>query len=122
MTENLTQKVKNAQESTRPVREDIKGLPLHAQYQKQGKTWYVYFPYCFSINGKREQERDYIGTLSPDGREFRPNLYYVQNEPDFEHRPPERWKNPVMRQRALEKLNANKVESIAPDENGRAHV
>ena len=115
MTENLTQKVKNAQESTRPVREDIKGLPLHAQYQKQGKTWYVYFPYCFSINGKREQERDYIGTLSPDGREFRPNLYYVQNEPDFEHRPPERWKNPVMRQRALEKLNANKVESIAPD-------
>lgn len=115
MTENLTQKVKNAQESTRPVREDIKGLPLHAQYQKQGKTWYVYFPYCFSINGKREQERDYIGTLSPDGREFRPNLYYVQNEPDFEHRPPERWKNPIMRQRALEKLNANKVESIAPD-------
>ena len=115
MTENPTQKVKNAQESTRPVREDIKGLPLHAQYQKQGKTWYVYFPYCFSINGKREQERDYIGTLSPDGREFRPNLYYVQNEPDFEHRPPERWKNPAMRQRALEKLNANKVESIAPD-------
>ena len=115
MTENPTQKVKNAQESTRPVREDIKGLPLHAQYQKQGKTWYVYFPYCFSINGKRDQERDYIGTLSPDGREFRPNLYYVQNEPDFEHRPPERWKNPIMRQRALEKLNANKVESIAPD-------
>lgn len=115
MIANPTEKVKNAKESTRPVREGIKGLPLHAQYQKQGKTWYVYFPYCFSINGKRDQERDYIGTLSPDGREFRPNLYYVQNEPDFEHRPPERWKNPAMRQRALDKLNANKVESIAAE-------
>lgn len=115
MIAHPAEKVKNTQESTRPVREDIKGLPPHAQYQKQGKTWYVYFPYCFSINGKREQERDYIGTLSPDGREFCPNLYYVQNEPDFEHRPPERWKNPVMRQRALDKLNANKVESIADD-------
>ena len=115
MIAHPTEKVKNAKESTRPVREDIKGLPPHAQYQKQGKTWYVYFPYCFSINGKREQERDYIGTLSPDGREFCPNLYYVQNEPDFEHRPPERWKNPAMRQRALDKLNANKVESIAAD-------
>ena len=115
MIAHPAEKVKNTQESTRPVREDIKGLPPHAQYQKQGKTWYVYFPYCFSINGKREQERDYIGTLSPDGREFCPNLYYVQNEPDFEHRPPERWKNPVMRQRALDKLNANKVESIAAD-------
>lgn len=115
MIAHPTEKVKNAKESTRPVREDIKGLPPHAQYQKQGKTWYVYFPYCFSINGKREQERDYIGTLSPDGREFCPNLYYVQNEPDFEHRPPERWKNPAMRQRALDKLNANKGESIAAD-------
>ncbi len=115
MATNPDQKVRNTKESARPVREDIKGLPPHAQYQKQGKAWYVYFPYCFSINGKREQERDYIGTLSPDGREFRPNLYYVQNEPDFEHRPPERWKNPVMRQRALEKLNSNKVESIATD-------
>ena len=115
MIANHAEKVKNTKESTRPVREDIKGLPPHAQYQKQGKAWYVYFPYCFSINGKREQERDYIGTLSPDGREFRPNLYYVQNEPDFEHRPPERWKNPAMRQRALDKLNANKVESIAAD-------
>ena len=115
MITNPAEKVKNTKESTRPVREDINGLPPHAQYQKQGKTWYVYFPYCFSINGKREQERDYIGTLSPDGREFRPNLYYVQNEPDFEHRPPERWKNPAMRQRALDKLNANKVETIAPD-------
>lgn len=115
MATNPDQKVRNTKESARPVREDIKGLPPHAQYQKQGKAWYVYFPYCFSINGKREQERDYIGTLSPDGREFRPNLYYVQNEPDFEHRPPERWKNPVMRQRALEKLNSNKVESITTD-------
>ena len=76
MTENPTQKVKNAQESTRPVREDIKGLPLHAQYQKQGKTWYVYFPYCFSINGKRDQERDYIGTLSPDGGKSRSQSWY----------------------------------------------
>ena len=104
-----------AEKQARPNKDEIKGLPAHAQYQKQGKTWYVYFPYCFSINGKREQERDYIGTLSPDGKKFLPNLYYVQNEPDFEHRPPERWKNPTMRQRALEKLNANKVESIVTD-------
>ena len=90
-------------------------MPPHAQYQKQGKTWYIYFPYCLSINGKREQEHDYIGTLSSEGREFRPNFYYVQNEPDFEYCPLERWKNPTMRQRALKKLNANKVESIAPD-------
>lgn len=99
----------------RPNRDEIKGLPAHAQYQYQQGTWYVYFPYCFREDGKRKQERDYIGTLSPDGKKFLPNLYYVQNEPDFEHRPPERWKNPVMRQRALEKLNSNKVESIAAD-------
>ena len=66
------------------LNENIKVLPEHAQYQRQGKTWYVYFPYCFSINGKREQERDCIGTLSPDGREFLPNLYYVQEKPIFE--------------------------------------
>ena len=89
MIANPAEKVKNTKESTRPVREDIKGLPPHAQYQKQGKTLYVYFPYCFSINGKREQERDYIGTLSPDGREFRPNLYYVQKYLDY------RCKNPM---------------------------
>lgn len=99
----------------RPNKDEIKGLPAHAQYQYRQGTWYVYFPYCFREDGKRKQERDYIGTLSPDGKEFLPNLYYVQNEPDFEHRPPERWKSPAMRQRALEKLNANKVESIAPD-------
>ena len=81
--------------SSRPQRENIKGLPEHAQIQRQGKTWYVYFPYCFSANGKREQERDYIGTLSPDGSEFRPNLYYEQNEPVFEERPVDRWKNPI---------------------------
>ena len=98
----------------RPNKDEIKGLPAHAQYQFRQGTWYVYFPYCFREDGKRKQERDYIGTLSPDGKEFLPNLYYVQNEPDFDHRPVERWKSPVMRQRALEKLNANKVETIAP--------
>ena len=98
----------------RPNKDEIKGLPAHAQYQFRQGTWYVYFPYCFREDGKRKQERDYIGTLSPDGKEFLPNLYYVQNEPDFDHRPVERWKSPVMRHRALEKLNANKVETIAP--------
>ena len=98
----------------RPNKDEIKGLPAHAQYQFRQGTWYVYFPYCFREDGKRKQERDYIGTLSPDGKEFLPNLYYVQNEPDFDHRPVERWKSPVMRQRALEKLIANKVETIAP--------
>ena len=102
--------------SSRPQRENVKGLPEHAQFQRQGKTWYVYFPYCFSTNGKREQERDYIGTLSPDGSEFRPNLYYVQNEPVFEKRPVDRWKNPIMRQRALDKLNEKKVSSLIQDD------
>ena len=103
-----------AEKQERPNKDEIKGLPAHAQYQFRQGTWYVYFPYCFREDGKRKQERDYIGTLSPDGKEFLPNLYYVQNEPDFDHRPVERWKSPVMRQRALEKLNANKVETIAP--------
>lgn len=67
----------------RPNKDEIKGLPAHAQYQFRQGTWYVYFPYCFREDGKRKQERDYIGTLSPDGKEFLPNLYYVQNEPDF---------------------------------------
>lgn len=80
----------------RPNKDEIKGLPAHAQYQFRQGTWYVYFPYCFREDGKRKQERDYIGTLSPDGKEFLPNLYYVQNEPDFDHRPVERWKSPVM--------------------------
>ena len=107
---------KSKKTTSRPQRENVKGLPEHAQFQKQGKTWYVYFPYCFSVNGKREQERDYIGTLSPDGSEFRPNLYYVQNEPVFEKRPIERWKNPVMRQRALDKLNEKKISKPNQDE------
>lgn len=103
-----------AEKQERPNKDEIKGLPAHAQYQFRQGTWYVYFPYCFREDGKRKQKRDYIGTLSPDGKEFLPNLYYVQHEPDFDHRPVERWKSPVMRQRALEKLNANKVETIAP--------
>ena len=44
----------------------------------------------FSTNDKREQERDYIGTVLLDGSEFRPNLYYVRNEPVFEKRPVDR--------------------------------
>lgn len=88
----------------------MKGLPAHAQFQCRGGTWYVYFPYCFRENGVRKQERDYIGTLSDDGLEFKPTLYYVQHEPTFENRPPERWKNPTMRQRALEKLGRKKAE------------
>ena len=94
-----------AEKQERPNKDEIKGLPAHAQYQFRQGTWYVYFPYCFREDGKRKQKRDYIGTLSPDGKEFLPNLYYVQHEPDFDHRPVERWKSPVMRQRALEKLN-----------------
>ena len=34
--------------SSRPQRENVKGLPEHAQFQRQGKTWYVYFPYCIT--------------------------------------------------------------------------
>lgn len=111
----MLDKETKTEKQDRPNKDEIKGLPAHAQYQYQQGIWYVYFPYCYREDGKRKQERDYIGTLSPDGKEFLPNLYYVQNEPDFEHRPPERWKNPTKRQRALENLNANKVESIAAD-------
>lgn len=72
----------------RPNKEDIKDLPPHAQFQWRDGTWYVYFPYCFRENGARKQERDYIGTLSEDGLQFEPNLYFVKNEPVFENRPP----------------------------------
>lgn len=111
----MLDKETKTEKQDRPNKDEIKGLPAHAQYQYQQGIWYVYFPYCYREDGKRKQERDYIGALSPDGKEFLPNLYYVQNEPDFEHRPPERWRNPTKRQRALEKLNANKAESIAAD-------
>lgn len=42
----------------RPNKDEIKGLPAHAQYQFRQGTWYVYFPYCFREDGKRKQERD----------------------------------------------------------------
>ena len=118
MPSDDARKAKNskAENPDRPARETIKGLPEHAQYQKQGEVWYVYYPYCFSVNGKRKQERDYIGTLSPDGLEFRPNLYYVQNQPVFEKRPIDRWKNPVMRQRVLDQLNETKKTEPVEDE------
>ena len=47
--------------------------------------------------------------MSPNGSEFRPNLYYVQNGPVFEIRPVDRWKIPIMRQRALDKPNEQKI-------------
>lgn len=38
----------------RPNKDEIKGLPAHAQYQFRQDTWYVYFPYCFrESSGKR---------------------------------------------------------------------
>ena len=40
----------------RPNKDEIKGLPAHAQYQFRQGTWYVYFPYCFREDGKRKQE------------------------------------------------------------------
>lgn len=96
-------------------KEEILGLPAHAQIQKLKGEWYVFFAYCFRLDGKRYQERDYIGTISPDGREFRPNLYYVQHEPRFENRPVDRWRHPVMRERAQEKLRDRyEVEALQP--------
>ena len=79
-----------AKKSDRPNREDIKDLPPHSQYQWRAGTWYVYFPYCFRENGARKQERDYIGTLTDDGLQFEPNLYFIKNAPVFKNRPPER--------------------------------
>ena len=75
----------------------------------------MYFPYCFRENGARKQERDYIGVLSDDGLQFEPNLYFLKNEPVFENRPPERWKNEMMRRRAYEKLGIKEAEqSLVP--------
>lgn len=87
----------------KPDKAACKGLPPHAQMQWRSGAWYVYFPYDYRIDGVRYQDRDYIGKLN-ENNEFTPNLYYVQNQPTFKQRPVERWKHPVMRQRALDKL------------------
>ena len=52
MSKSSVKKVQKT--SNRPQRENIKGLPEHAQFQRKGKTWYVYFPYCFSANGNEK--------------------------------------------------------------------
>lgn len=106
---------KNSQQKlVRPNRGECQGLPDHAQFQARNGTWYVYFPYDYSIDGKRYQDRDYIGKLDAENN-FVPNLYYVQNEPRFENRPVDRWRNPIMKERALAKLQKKvEVKTICP--------
>lgn len=98
----------------RPDRDACRGLPAHAQFQARNGTWYVYFPYDYSVDGKRRQDRDYIGKLDEENN-FVPNLYYLTHQPTFENRPVERWRNPVMKERALAKLRkTGNADAIPP--------
>ena len=74
-------------------KDDIKGLPDKAAIQTvRGKT-YVFFAYCYNLDGKRFQERDYIGTVNAN-LEFVPNDYYIDHQPVRDKRPLRNWTNP----------------------------
>ncbi|MCD8339647.1 MAG: hypothetical protein LUC43_05540 [Burkholderiales bacterium] len=77
----------------------VHNLPAHAQIQTIRGTIYVYFAYCFSINGKRKQERDYIGVIDTDAMKFVPNGFFLREKPSFQHRALSRWKDPDKRKR-----------------------
>lgn len=91
----------------------VKNLPEGAssQFHKGQKQWYVFFPYCFNIDGKRFQERDYIGKIVGD--EFVPNAYYIDHHPDKDHRPLHRWKHPEKARREREKAEKLKLGEAA---------
>lgn len=82
--------------------QDVEDLPEGARVQNdaKAKVTTAYFPYYFrDANGKAKAERDYIGTVV--NRRFTPNLYYVQNHPTRDNRPPERWKDVEQRKKAF---------------------
>lgn len=96
-----------------------KGLPKNAQFQVNGNTVYVYFAYSYRVNGKKKQERDYLGKISDDGTTFIPNdQYRLHNFYKWEDRPAENWKDPVRREKAAE-INAGTLTSTSVLEDAR---
>lgn len=96
-----------AELSTSISRKDVKNLPEGACIQKNAKAGVitVYLPFYFrDEQGKAKQERDYIGTV--ENGEFVPNWYYIHNHPTKHNRPADRWKDPIQRKKALEKVKA----------------
>ncbi len=77
----------------------VKNLPAHAQIQPVEGRIYAYFAYCFSIKGKRKQERDYIGTIDPRTMTFIPNGFFLREKPSFHQRALSRWRDPDKRKR-----------------------
>ncbi len=108
----------------RPDKAKIQNLPPHAQFQWVRKMWYVYFPYSYrTAEGKLKQERDYIGTLSPDGTAFVPNrTYRLTGCPAWEDRPPENWKDPEKRAEALSKNAKSPAPSAKPGKSTRTQA
>ncbi|MCD8338918.1 MAG: transposase [Burkholderiales bacterium] len=82
----------------------VAGLPAHAQIQQIRSAYYVFFAYCFSIRGKRKQERDYLGKVDLGNMAFVPNPYYGFKEPTFYERPLERWRDPEKKDRERRKI------------------
>lgn len=108
-----TSKTKVAKKSPNPVdRESIKGFPAKAEAQRRGDKIYVYFSYTYSVEGKRYDERDHLGTVV--NNEFVPNDYYLRLKPVKEKRPLENWKNETKRKREKERLNLNKKSAVVP--------
>ena len=100
--------------NTVPNKDEIRGVARPCAVPvPSGHYGTVTFPIASVRTGSASRERDYIGTLSPCmERSFCRNLYYVQNEPDFDHRPVRALEEPRHgASAALEKLNANKVET-----------
>lgn len=94
----------------------IKGLPKDAKIQKVGTKRYAYYVYVFTINGKRFQERDYIGVLSEDGSEFIPNkTFKLQGCYQKKDRPLENWKN-EQRRLALTKEAQSSSSTVKPQD------
>lgn len=87
----------------RPVRwQEVEGLPEGARVQndRKARLTSAFFPYYYrDADGQSKAERDYIGTVV-DGK-FVPNAYYTKNRPTRDNRPPERWRDPGQREKAL---------------------
>ena len=87
--------------------QEIKGLPEGARIQTVRGKRYVFFSYSFSSNGKRKQERDYIGTVSDDNV-FQPNYYYTSMHPVRSRRSADRWRDETKRAKVQRQLDEEK--------------
>lgn len=96
------------------VWQDVEGLPDGARIQQISGIVYVFFRYPFRHeDGTSDSERDYIGTVQ--GKTFVPNLYYVQNHPEKSKRPPEKWKDPIQRAKAMAAAQMEKAAEESSD-------